>query len=102
MKLSLRKKKQGRPLTPREHEIIALMARGFSNKRIADASDVSEHTAKFHVNNIIAKLGAETRTDAVVKYMVQQAFDRAAAATSHPDCVACKLRRDVAAARVAA
>jgi len=42
------------------------MAEGLSNKLIADALKISEHTAKFHVNSILNKLGAETRTEAVV------------------------------------
>ncbi len=54
-------------LTARERQVIALVAEGLSNKRIADRLGISEHTAKFHVNAIIQKLGAETRTDAVVR-----------------------------------
>jgi DNA-binding CsgD family transcriptional regulator len=42
------------------------MAEGLSNKLIAARLSISEHTAKFHVNAILDKLGAETRTDAVV------------------------------------
>ncbi len=53
-------------LTPREAEVIALMAEGLSNKLIADRLKISDHTAKFHVNSILNKLGAETRTEAVV------------------------------------
>lgn len=53
-------------LTPRESEVLSLMAEGLSNKLIADRLKISEHTAKFHVNAILNKLGAETRTEAVV------------------------------------
>lgn len=53
-------------LTPREIEVLSLVAEGLSNKLIADRLGISEHTAKFHVNAILAKLGAETRTEAVV------------------------------------
>ncbi|MET0795510.1 MAG: response regulator transcription factor [Polyangiaceae bacterium] len=53
-------------LTPREAEVLALMAEGLSNKLIADRLKISDHTAKFHVNSILNKLGAETRTEAVV------------------------------------
>jgi len=53
-------------LTPREAEVLALVAEGKSNKLIADRLHISEHTAKFHVNAILNKLGAETRTEAVV------------------------------------
>jgi DNA-binding NarL/FixJ family response regulator len=55
------------PLTPRELEVLQLLAQGLSNKQIADRLGVSEHTAKFHVNAIIGKLGAQTRTEAVVQ-----------------------------------
>lgn len=53
-------------LTPREVEVLSLMAEGLSNKLIADRLRISEHTAKFHVNAILNKLDAETRTEAVV------------------------------------
>lgn len=53
-------------LTARELEVLNLLADGLSNKRIAHRLDISEHTAKFHVNSILAKLGAGTRTEAVV------------------------------------
>ncbi len=53
-------------LTPREAEVLALMAEGLSNKLIASQLEISEHTAKFHVNSILGKLSAETRTEAVV------------------------------------
>ena len=53
-------------LTPRETEVIQLLAQGLSNRRIAERLGISEHTAKFHVNAILGKLGAETRTEAVV------------------------------------
>jgi DNA-binding CsgD family transcriptional regulator len=55
------------PLTPREREVLQLVAEGLPNKLIADRLGISEHTAKFHVNAILDKLGADTRTDAVVK-----------------------------------
>jgi two-component system, NarL family, nitrate/nitrite response regulator NarL len=54
------------PLTPREREVLSLLAEGLGNKAIAVRLDVSEHTAKFHVNAILGKLGATTRTEAVV------------------------------------
>lgn len=54
------------PLTPRELEVLDLLAEGLSNKLIADRLRISEHTVKFHVNAILGKLGAETRTEAVV------------------------------------
>ena len=52
-------------LTPREGEVLALLAHGASNKTIARALDISVHTAKFHVASVLAKLGARNRSDAV-------------------------------------
>ena len=43
------------------------LAEGLSNKEIARALDISEHTVKFHVNAILGKLGAQSRTEAVVR-----------------------------------
>lgn len=54
-------------LTPRETEVLALLAQGLANKTIADRLGISEHTAKFHVNAILGKLGAESRTEAIVQ-----------------------------------
>jgi DNA-binding NarL/FixJ family response regulator len=54
-------------LTPREIEVLQLLARGWSNRQIAASLQVSEHTAKFHVNAILGKLGAAGRTEAVVR-----------------------------------
>ncbi len=54
-------------LTPREAEVLALMARGLGNKDIAARLKISEHTAKFHVSSILSKLNAATRTEAVMK-----------------------------------
>lgn len=55
------------PLTGREREVLQLMAQGMANKTIARSLAISEHTVKFHVNSILAKLGAQSRTDAVVR-----------------------------------
>jgi DNA-binding NarL/FixJ family response regulator len=55
------------PLTPREIEVLHLMAEGLPNKLIADRLGISEHTVKFHVNAILTKLGAQGRTEAVVR-----------------------------------
>lgn len=55
------------PLTPRETEVLEMLAEGVSNKEIAYRLGMSEHTAKFHVNSILAKLGAGTRTEAVMR-----------------------------------
>ena len=55
------------PLTPREREVLQLLAQGLSNKDIAARLTISEHTAKFHVNAVLAKLGVQRRTEAVVR-----------------------------------
>jgi DNA-binding NarL/FixJ family response regulator len=52
-------------LTAREVEVLRLMARGNRNKQVAAVLGISEHTAKFHVSSVLAKLGARTRTEAV-------------------------------------
>ena len=52
-------------LTPRELEVLGLLAEGASNKMIADRLGISVHTAKFHVGSLIDKLDATGRTDAV-------------------------------------
>jgi DNA-binding CsgD family transcriptional regulator len=54
-------------LTPREREVVELMAEGASNKMIARALGISVHTAKFHVGSVIDKLDATGRTDAVAQ-----------------------------------
>ncbi len=55
------------PLTPREIEVLHLLAEGMTNRAIAQRLEISEHTVKFHVNAILGKLGAQSRTDAVVR-----------------------------------
>jgi DNA-binding NarL/FixJ family response regulator len=52
-------------LTPREIEVLRMMAEGFGNKIIAGRLGISEHTAKFHVASVMGKLGAASRTEAV-------------------------------------
>jgi two-component system, NarL family, response regulator YdfI len=53
------------PLTPRESEVLQMLASGLGNKQIAARLAISEHTVKFHVASILGKLGAGTRTEAV-------------------------------------
>jgi len=53
------------PLTPREIEVLELLAEGLPNKAIAERLGISDQTVKFHVASIAAKLGASNRTDAV-------------------------------------
>lgn len=58
-------------LTPRELEVLALMAEGASNKSIARRLGISVHTAKFHVGSLLDKLDATGRTDAVAQAVRQ-------------------------------
>jgi DNA-binding CsgD family transcriptional regulator len=53
------------PLTPREVEVLRLLAEGVANKEIAFRLGISEHTVKFHVASLLDKLHAATRTEAV-------------------------------------
>ena len=53
-------------LSPREHEVLELLSAGLSNRDVAAELGISPHTAKFHVNAILEKLGASTRTEAVM------------------------------------
>ena len=54
-------------LTPREAEVLGLVADGLPNKAIAQRLSISEHTVKFHVNAVMSKLGAQSRTEAVTR-----------------------------------
>lgn len=53
------------PLTPRELQVLRMLADGLGNKEIAAKLGISDHTAKFHVAQILGKLGANSRTEAV-------------------------------------
>jgi DNA-binding NarL/FixJ family response regulator len=52
-------------LTPREHDVLEMMAEGMSNRAIAVRLKISRHTAKFHVASVLTKLGVRSRTEAV-------------------------------------
>jgi two-component system, NarL family, nitrate/nitrite response regulator NarL len=54
------------PLTPRENDVLQLLAQGLTNKAIAHQLGITDHTVKFHVNAIMTKMGAQSRTEAVV------------------------------------
>jgi DNA-binding NarL/FixJ family response regulator len=54
-------------LTPREMDVLEMLAEGLGNKMIAHRLSISDHTAKFHVNSILTKLSARTRTEAVTR-----------------------------------
>lgn len=57
---------EGEALTPREVEVLRLIAEGLGNKQIAARLAISEHTVKFHVGSVFAKIRASTRAEAVV------------------------------------
>lgn len=58
-------KPPGSDLTEREREVLALMVKGMSNDEIAEHLTIRSSTAKFHVSNVLSKLGVSTRTEAV-------------------------------------
>lgn len=53
------------PLTAREREVLQLVAEGLANKQIALSLEISEHTVKFHLSSLYAKLGVTSRTEAI-------------------------------------
>ncbi len=54
------------PLTPREIEVLKMLAEGMGNKAIAQHLNLSEHTVKFHISSIFSKLDVSSRTEAVI------------------------------------
>ena len=54
-------------LTPRELEVLGAIGEGLTNKAIARRLEISLHTVKFHVESLLRKLGARTRTEALAK-----------------------------------
>ncbi len=62
-------------LTPRERDVLSGVARGLSNRAIADELGITERTARTHVSNILAKLGLASRTQAAL-LAVQHGLDR--------------------------
>lgn len=54
-------------LTPRELDVLQLLAEGLSNREIAERLGITDHTVKFHVNTILSKLDAHSRTEAVTR-----------------------------------
>ena len=55
------------PLTAREIDVLNLLAQGMTNRAIAHTLHISDHTVKFHVNALLTKLNAQSRTEAAVK-----------------------------------
>lgn len=66
----------GHDLTERERDVLALLVRGLTNQEIAQHLAVSANTAKFHVSNVLAKLGATSRTEAVALALEHHLLDR--------------------------
>ena len=58
-----------RELTPREWQVLELVAMGAANKRIALDLGMTEHTVKFHLASVFRKLGATNRTEAAATYL---------------------------------
>ena len=56
-------------LTPREHEILVLLAKGYRYKEIVDQLDISLSTVRTHIRAVYEKLHVQSRTEAVVKYL---------------------------------
>jgi DNA-binding CsgD family transcriptional regulator len=71
-------------LTAREREILALLAEGYTNRRLAESLFISESTAGVHVSNILGKLGVSSRTEAAT-LAVRLGLDTAAAPDARPD-----------------
>lgn len=61
----LAKREEFEPLTPRELEVLHELAKGLANKQIADVMNISQHTAKWYLKNILTKLHVADRTEAV-------------------------------------
>ena len=57
--------REGAALTPRELDVLRLVAQGLGNKEIATELDLSAHTVKYHLASVLAKLGVRSRTEAV-------------------------------------
>jgi DNA-binding CsgD family transcriptional regulator len=59
-------------LTEREKQVLASVSKGKQNKIIAAELDLSEHTVKLHIHNVISKLGVNNRTEAAVLYLADR------------------------------
>ncbi len=65
----------GHDLTEREREVLRLMVKGYNNRQIAEELTVSRSTVKFHVSNILSKLGVSSRTEAVAVAIQNKLLD---------------------------
>jgi DNA-binding NarL/FixJ family response regulator len=63
---AVRRPESPEPLTPRERDVLRLLAQGHSNKEIARTLFLAEETVKFHVRHILAKLGVQSRAQAIL------------------------------------
>lgn len=61
----LARRREFEPLTPRELEVLHELAKGLANKQIANVMNISQHTAKWYLKNILTKLNVADRTEAV-------------------------------------
>jgi len=66
--MDMRRPLDGKGLTNREREVLELVSQGYQNKLIAHRMDLSEHTVKVHVHNLITKLGVSNRTQAAAAF----------------------------------
>ena len=71
-------------LTPRESEVLALLAEGLSNRDIASALYVSAETVTTHLRRVFAKLGVRSRSQAVSRALRDESFARQVRRVSHP------------------
>lgn len=62
-------------LTPREHEVLQQLAKGWQNKEISAELHITERTVKFHVSSLLSKLGASNRTEAVTIALQQRLIE---------------------------
>jgi NarL family two-component system response regulator LiaR len=77
IQVALHMSPDGRDLTPREREVLALMAEGMNNPQIASRLVLSRSTVKFHVSSILSKLEATSRTEAVASALRHRMVDMA-------------------------
>lgn len=64
VKFNQNQQRMGEALTPREAEVLQYISRGFTNKEIARALQMTERTVEFHAGNLLAKLGVKNRSEA--------------------------------------